>query len=219
MDRKKKITITLLLVVLLLLIGGGVWAFRGRGPDPQVKKIREMREELFGEGKQPTREQIDRFHEEMRALTPEQRRQLHEPMRQQAMQRMNKMIDGYFELPPEQRDAYLDNFIEEGERHRKEWEKRRQEMERSRPADGQSPGRGGPPGQAGPGRQSPDSAGRPGGRRGIRTPEQRVQRRNAWLDRIPPERRAKWSAFRDAVRKRRIELGLPAHPPHGRRHR
>ncbi|MCG2682382.1 MAG: hypothetical protein L6306_02070 [Planctomycetales bacterium] len=216
--KKKKTAI--ILAIVILLICGVVWAFWDRGPDPQVKKLQDMQKELFGGDGPPSREKMDQFREEMRKLTPEQHRELREPMREQMARRMEKTIDGYFSLPPDQRKPYLDKQIEEGEKRREEWEKRRREREANRGPSGQGPNRPG----AGPtqGGRGPADAnrGRPGGSRNS-TPEQRAQRRNRRLDHTTPEQRAKWAEFRDALRKRRIELGLPAQPwgPRGPRGR
>ncbi len=183
-----------------------------------MKKLQEMQKGLFGEGKQPSPEQRDQFRQAMRQLTPDQRRQLQEPMREQMAQRMNKMVDGYFALPPEKRKQYLDKQIQEGEKRRKEWEQRRQQQGAGsgQGGQGQNPGNTAGGGANRPG-WGPDQSGQgqanggPGGR-GPRTPQQRAQHRNQRLDHTTPEQRAKWTQFRDDMRKRRLELGLPANP-------
>ncbi len=208
--KKKKAAIVAAVVILAIV--GVVWAWP-RGPDPQVKKVQEMGKELFGADERPDRKQMEKFREEVGKLTPEQRRELHRPMRERMAQRMNKMIDGYFALPPDQRKKYLDKHIQESEKRRKERERRGRQRQA-----------GGPPGQSagGPGmgpNRTPPRAGQHRGR-GSGMPDERAQRRNRRLDRLSPEQRAKWTEFRDAVRKRRIELGLPPHPwgrgPRGR---
>lgn len=215
--KKKKTAIVLAIVILFIC--GVVWALWGE-PDPQVQKLQDMRKEFFGEGKQPSREQRDRFREEMQKLSPEQRRELWQPMREQMSRRIGETVDGYFALPPDERGPYLDKQIEEGEKRRKEWEKRRREREANRGPSGQGPNRpGAGPNQGGRG-PADANRGRPGGGRN-RTPEERAQRRNRRLDHTTPEQRAKWAEFRDAMRKRRVELGLPANPwgPRGPRGR
>lgn len=217
---KKKTVITFTVILILLLLGGGVWAFWGN--DAQLKKVQEMGKEMFGEGKpRPTPEQMNQFRKETEKLTPEQHRKLHEPRRRQMAQQMNKRLDDYFAMPPEKRKDILDKAIKDGEKRRKDWGKRRKEWERNKGTNGQGANRstpGGPgrnPQGAGKGRGPGNAGGRPPGGRRNRTPEERAQRRNQWMDHIPPNRRAQWHAFMDDMRKRRIELGLPASPFHG----
>jgi len=207
----KKRTTTIVLAIAFLFVCGVVWALRNRGPDPQVKKVQQMQKELFGGNERPSREKMEGFHKEMSKLTPEQHRELRQPMREQMERRMNKLIDGYFALPPDQRKNYLDKRIGEMEKHRKEREKQRREREANRGPSGQGPNRLGMGPNQTPRGEGNANRGRPGGGRN-RTPEQRAQRRNRRLDNTTPERRAQMAEFFAALRKRRIELGLPANP-------
>jgi hypothetical protein len=229
---KRKIAI--IAAIVLLLIVGMVWAFSG---DSQVRKVQQLQKEAFaGEGP-PNREKMEELHKEMQKLTPDQINKLMQPHREEMERRMAKQLDEYFALPPNKRKEHLDKQIQEGEKRRKEMEKRRQEWEKSHPPGsqgqqgqgqgrGQGPGQGmgGPPGGGvggpgggpgmGPGPQGGPGVGQgrpPGGGRN-RTPEQRAQRRNQFLDHTSPAARAKMAEYFDAMRKRRIELGLPPSP-------
>ncbi|MEN6449799.1 MAG: hypothetical protein ABFC96_04835 [Thermoguttaceae bacterium] len=194
---KKKVGI--LVAVLVLLMVGIVWAFRR---DRQLQKVRDMI------ANNAPREEIWR---EVRKLPEEQRWQLGgERMQQQ----MRKQVDGYFALPPEKRTAYLDERIREEQKFFADMQKQWQERAKQRAQNGQQgknpPGPGGPPG-AGPG-----NGGRgPGG--GNRNATTRSERANRRLDNTSPAQRAQWMAYRDAMNKRRQQLGLPVGPGGGGR--
>jgi hypothetical protein len=236
----KKRKIAIIAAIVLLLIVGMVWALS----DSQVAKVRKLQKEAFPEGQEPNREKMGEFFREMRQLPPEQREQFIPPEQRERMQRMREMaekdrqhMEDYFKLPANQRKQHLDKQIQEEEKRRKEWEQRRQEREKSQPpgsqgqgGQGQGQGRGpgwgqgmggppdGGPGMGGgPGPQGGPGAGQGGPRGGGRnqTPEQRAQRRNQFMDHTTPAARAKMAEYRDAMRKRRIELGLSPYPSRG----
>ncbi len=196
-----KKTITVTATILLLVIVGSVWAFRSR-TDPQIEKIKQLGAEAFKEDQSPEqrRQSFELIHQEMQKLTPEQREVVHQQGRQEFERRMDEQMDAYFALPPEERVAYLDKQIEEGEKRRKEWESRRQAARGNAPQVA-----GGPMPNAG---QRPPRSNNPG---------DRATRRNMHLDDLTPEQRAKRSAFFADMQKRRYELGLPPNPFHGPR--
>lgn len=111
---------------------------------------------------------------------------------------MQQRVDDYFESPPDQRQAMLDQQI--------------MQMEAMRAAFAQG-GFGGPPGD-GAGNQSPgnQTAANQNGQGGPPWARGNEGDRNAWrkriLDRTSPEQRAKWTEYREAIDKRRQELGL-----------
>ncbi len=198
-----------IVVVVLLLVGGAVWAVCGR-EDAAVRKVKEMQKEVFAGNGPPNREKMEEFRQAMHELTPAQRETMHDEMRSGFERRMDQQIAGYFALPAAQRNTYLDNQI-------KDMEKMRKDMEARFAKQGQGQNRAGPP-QGGPGvgagNQSGPNAGGPGGGRN-RNPSARSEGRNRMLDHTSPEQRAQRTAYFAALQKRRIELGLPANPPHG----
>jgi hypothetical protein len=208
---KRKIGIMAAAIVLLMV--GAVWALRGR-TDPQVEKLKRM----LADGP-PSPAQREQFRQEMQKLTPDQRRQLGQEMGQQWQRRANERAKGYFALPPDKRQDYLDKRIAEDEQRRKEREEQRKQ--RQQQAQG---GQGGNPGAAkqgpgmGPG-QGPSGPGNPGGGPGggqNQSPEARSAGRNQFLDNTSPQQRAQNMAYRAAMQQRRLQLGLPASPFGGR---
>jgi cobalamin biosynthesis protein CobT len=189
--------------VVILLIGGGVWAWMSR-PDPQMEKVKQMGAELFAGNKTPEqrRQQFELIRQEAEKLTPSQQQELRELGRQQFERRMDQQIAKYFAMPPAERTAYLDKQIQEQEKRRKEWESRRPQ---SNASGGQ--GGGGPPGNAGGPRPQNNNA------------DERAQRRGQWMDNSTAQQRSMRSSYMADMRKRRIELGLPAMPPFGPRPR
>jgi hypothetical protein len=221
----KKRTMAIIALVVLLIVGT-VWAFSGS----QLDKVEKLRKEVFPENGPPNWDKMDELRKEMEKLSPEQRERFIPPGMRERMQRKQDHMEGYFKTPPSQRKDYLDKRREEEQKKRREeMEKRRKEWEKNNPPGSQGqrqgPRPGGPPQGGGPGAgpgpgaqggQGANRGGAPGGRRNL-TPEQRAQRRNRFMDRTTPANRAKWAEYRDAMRKRRIELGLPPDPPRGPR--
>ena len=107
---------------------------------------------------------------------------------------MQQQIDTYFDTPPAQRQAVLDQQI--------------QQMEAMRAAFAQNGGSfGGPPGASGNGSGSGNSqAGPPWSRGG--TENDRNDWRKRIIDRTSPEQRARWTEYRNAIDQRRQQLGL-----------
>ncbi|MGD9645269.1 MAG: hypothetical protein AB7U73_06120, partial [Pirellulales bacterium] len=154
-------TIALVGVVLLSLGLGVYWLRSGEPPqDPAVERVAAMGSQIMPvDGPRPSVEQQARamteMREEMRELSPEQRRQVFE--RSGFRERMRRDLDAYFELPPEKRQAFLDERIDEMERMRKAFELMRKNDERNA-ATGGSPG-----GAPGGGPSGPPPSGGPGG--------------------------------------------------------
>ena len=199
MDNKRRISIGL---VLLLLSGVGAWwLFADPGPDPEVEKLKETMKAAFDsrDSMTPAQRSQNReaIHQQMQSLSDEQRHELFSSMRERFAARMEQHLDEYFDAPVEQRTAILDKHIMEQEQRRREMEKRR--LERHNDGEHQRP----PAAQRGR-----------WGRPGSRTPEQRQERMKSRLDNTDPKLRAKGAEYRNAMKKRRKELGLPE-----RRHR
>ena len=208
---KRKIGIAA--VVLVLLIASAVWAFWPRG-DAQVEKLKRMQDDMFAGGP-PNPDQFNRMRKEMENLSSDQRRQVMDHGRERFQREMAKRADEYFAAPPEKRKEVLDRHIREMEKLRKEMEKRRAENGGSSGTPGGQPPAGGP-GQGGPGANGQGGAGGPGangqsGPGGARdrnaSPVAQSERRNQMLDNTSPGQRAGMSAYFSA---------LPA-APHGTR--
>ena len=182
--------------VLALLVVCIIWAMRSRA-DAQMQKVRDLGKEAFAGG-QPDREKMKQFRDEMDKLSPDQRDKLRDEGRQEFERRENEEMAKFFDMPPAQRNDYLDKRIRDEERWRKERESRRAQQ-------GQQPN------QPGPGANA-NGGGQQRGRRNLSSDE-KMERRNKRLDSRTPEQRAQRTAFRAAMEKRRKELGLP---PQGR---
>jgi hypothetical protein len=191
--------------VLALLAVCIIWIMRGRA-DAQMQKVRDLGKEAFAGG-QPDREKMKQFRDEMDKLSPDQRDKLRDEGRREFERRENEEMAKFFEMPPAQRNDYLDKRIRDEEKWRKERESRRAQQ-------GQQPNQPGPGANASAGGNGGGNAngGQQRGRRNLSSDE-KMQRRNKRLDSSTPEQRAQRSAFRAAMDKRRKELGLP---PQGR---
>ncbi len=188
-----------LILVSLLLLGFGWWYFR---EDPDLAAARALQAQLAALGEKATwedrRKLMDQMRGHMENLTEEQRRSLFQEMRAPFQNQMRAAVDGYFALPPAQREAYLDQQIREMERRRAAMQQRfaARPPGESPPGAGGRPPRGDRPGggpNAGPG-------GGPGGR---------DAGGSGMLDRSTPVERARNTAYTTAIQKRRKELGLP----------
>jgi hypothetical protein len=181
------------LVGALVIVAAGLgWAFWPSGPDPQVARVVELQEKLFG-GNLPQadrRKAFEELRQEVEKLTPEQREKLMRDNPPPFARQMQKNIVAYFDLPADQRRAALDKQIDEMERMRKEFEKRRGE-------------RGGPHGA----RRGP-----PGGFGGNMSAAQRNEMRKRMLDNTSPQQRAMFDEYFRDLAQRRKERGLPPLP-------
>jgi len=135
-------------------------------------------------------------------LTDEQRRQLRQNVQPVVQNMMQQRIDQYFELPPDQRTAYLDKMIDQMMAWRPSGPPRRPPPQTTQPAQTARPQ------PTGSSEQQPRSH-RPG--RGF-TP----QRMKRHIESTPPEMRAKLIEFMKAFRKRMEERGITFGGP-GRR--
>jgi hypothetical protein len=228
---------------------GIAWATGQFGEDPQLKEVKQLQQKLQDSvateddtpseaSREERRELIQQLHEKAEALPEEERSAIRDSMMTFFMSRMEKRVDEFFELPPDQRQAALDEHIDRMEERRKSWEARRRQAESEQqaaagqaPRNGPDPSVGGSPSSAqggggtatpaggGPGGGQPQAAEQKGkgrgpgpGPRGFRnmSDEQREQWRRRMLERTTPEARAKFTEFRRLVEERRQERGLPA---------
>lgn len=74
-------------------------------------------------------------------LTDDQRRELMQNMREVWRQTMQARVDEYYNAPPDQQVAVLDQHIDQFVAQLRAWEERREEMERNREEDRQQMGR------------------------------------------------------------------------------
>ena len=201
MTGKKKGWLGLAGIVTLLFACGIGWAWWFK-TDPQVELVRELQAQAFSEESRALepaerREMFAKIREASEKLTDEQRRVLREEVRGSFQGRMRQRIGGFFELSGDERIAYLDEQIDE-------MEERRAQRERNGEVGGRGPGRG--------------RGGARGGRgRGDMTAEQRNDRRRGFLDRTSAEDRAQFTAYMEAINKRREERGLQPMRRIGRR--
>ena len=177
-------------------------------PDREV----EAAKELFTQVRNPeiSAEERDRLRTELRAMTENldegQREQVFREFGQSMRRQFTERIDKYFELPEDQRVAYLDEQIREMEKWRQAREANRVEGGNGRGGQAGAPGRGGPPGGDRRGNRGDDGSGMSGRRR--------------MLDRTSAEERAKFTEYMQAMQERREQLGLPPMrfgPPRGGR--
>jgi hypothetical protein len=182
----------LLTAALVAIAGALAWAFLPVGPDPQVAKVVELQKKLFNEDSPVPREErrkaFGELRQEMEKLTPQQRDQIMRDNPPPFFRRMQENIVAYFDLPQDQRTAALDKQIDEMEKQRKEWAKRRAER------------------NAGGGARPPGAA-RGFGRN--MDPAQQNQRRKQMLDNTSPQQRAMFGEYFRQLQQRRQERGLP----------
>jgi len=121
-------------------------------------------------------------------LSEEERQRLQRNARPLLRQMMERRVDRYFELPPEERTAYLDEMIDQMEaRFRAAHARRARSEEGPRAAAEATPDRG-----------------PPHPRRGRFTPARLKQ----IIENTPPEKRARFVEFMKVARRRRIERGI-----------
>ena len=197
--------------VALLLLAAVGWLVWSMLPDREV----EAAKELFTQVRNPeiSAEERDRLRTELRAMTENlnegQREQVFREFGQSMRRQFTERIDKYFELPEDQRVAYLDEQIREMEKWRQAREANRGEGGNGRGGQAGGPGRGGPGGPPG------------GDRRGNRGDDgSGMSGRRRMLDRTSAEERAKFTEYMQAMQERREQLGLPPMrfgPPRGGR--
>lgn len=193
---------------LLILTGSAAayWHFR---PDPQQIQLAKLEEqfkvlrseETLSLPPQKQLEMMEQFRKESQSLPPEQRRKVEEWGRQW----FKGVMDKYYELPEEQREAYLDAWIDRFEAMRQERERAREERAAQKAAAGDDAAPAGTqPGASG---EAKGAAGK--GRWNSLTPEEREKRRRDMLDRTTPEERARFADFMLKIGARRVARGLP----------
>ena len=136
----------------------------------------------------------DEFRQSWETMDEQTRRRIRENLMPVMQARMKRDVDGYHELPESERDAFLDERIDDMERFRKRGRRML----------------GGPPGQGSP--SPPGQAPGPGNGRG--GPGRMGGRMMANMAKLPADRRAKMMSFMKAMARRRTERGMP--PPFGR---
>lgn len=124
-------------------------------------------------------------------LTEEQRRQAFQNMREVWQGKMNERVNEYFAATDDEKDAILDQHLDEFEQHRQSFEGR--------------PG-GGPGGAGGPGQGRPGGPGGPGGRGGFGSQSQ--QERKARSESRNPDDSARQMSYFSALRKRAEQRGM-----------
>lgn len=126
-------------------------------------------------------------------LTEKEREQLHENMGSMFQARMREEMDRYFELPPEDRTAYLDEMID---RHEQHGHRPPPPPEARRAAAGNESSADGGPG---------DHRGRRHGRGPHHRNPEHIKRR---IEHTSAKDHARFMEFMEAMRKRREERGL-----------
>jgi len=189
-------------LLLLLLLGYGT--FRAVRPDPNLKKVKQLREDFAAHAKEWTPGQRQEKGKQMRdalaRLSPGQR----DALAAEGRQRFQQDLERYAKMSAADRTRYLDERIDQSERMR-------QQFGRQNPAGtGPRPSGGGP--GSGTFAAGPGGSGRPGGRPSA-SPEERERRRKERLDQTTPEFRALMDRFRKDMNARRQQRGLPPSGP------
>jgi hypothetical protein len=182
----KKQWLTLALVFVLLLTGLGLRFFRGNA---RVERLRRMRDEVFSPAAlqaspQERREKMDAFRKEQEKLSPEERKEVWADLRKER----EKELERYHKMSKEEKDAYLDERIDQMEARRAAWQ------------NSNGAGRGAERTGA-----SPENR----GARSNLSAEDRERRRKDMLDSTTPEQRALRDQFFKDLQARRVQRGLP----------
>lgn len=183
-------------LLLLLLLGYGT--YRAVRPDPNLKKVNQLRQE-FAQAKDWTPEQRQEKGKQMREAMAQLSESQRAALAAEGQQRFQQELERYAQLSPTEKTRYLDERINQGERMRQQF------AQRNPNGAGQRPGGGGQFG-AGPGGS--------GGRGGQPTSaEEREKRRKERIDRTTPEFRALMDQFRKDMSARRQQRGLSSGGP------
>jgi curved DNA-binding protein CbpA len=181
-----------ILLALLLLIGVSYGSYRAFGTNPELERVKEIRQELASKDLTPEqrREAFRRLREAMEKLSAEQRR----AMAAEGRKRFEEQLKQYAQMSAQEKVRYLDEQIKRSE------ERRRKQAEAGQGAGG---ARGGPSstpaganGASDPDRPAPSAA-------------DRELRRKERLDETTPEFRAGMDQYRKDMAARRAQLGLP----------
>lgn len=210
----------LLVVLIAAIVGAAVW-WTGGGPpaieeisdqDAAVEalknadfsklseeekvayadKLRELRPWDIVRRRSDTDETTGEGTEDQLQLTDEERQRIRQNARELFHAAMKDRVQGYFELPAEDRIAYLDRMIDDMQERR-----RQMEEPRSGPGEGEPT----PPGQDGKDRDRspPDDADRR--KRGMARLKERIETTD-------PEERAQFVEFMKQMRQRMEERGI-----------
>jgi cell division protein FtsB len=199
---RKRRWLRLAALLLLLLLGYG--SYRAVRPDPNLKKVKQLREDFAAHAKEWAPDQRQEKGKQMRdamaKLSPAQR----DAMAAEGRQRFQQELERYAKMSAADKTRYLDERIDQSERMR-------QQLGRQNAVGG------GPrPGGGGPGSgvlaTGPGGSGGPGGRPAA-SPEERERRRKERLDQTTPEFRALMDQFRKDMNARRQQRGLPPTGP------
>src|SRR5262245_20507409 len=175
------------LIGLLLMLVAAYGLYRAIRPDPNLKKVKQLREE-FANAKDWTpeqrREKGRAMRDAMQKLSPSQR----DTLAAEGMKRMQAEMERYTKMNPAEKIRYLDEQITRQE-------KMRQQFAQQNPGAGARPGAG------------TFGNGQRGG-----SAEDREKRRKQMLDKTTPEFRAMRDQYRNDMAARRQQWGLPAGP-------
>jgi hypothetical protein len=176
---------------LLLLLLLGYLSYRAVRPDPNLKKVQQLRADFAAHGKEwsPDDRQAKgkQMRDAMAKLSPGQR----DAMAAEGRKRFQQELERYSKMSRQDKNHYLDD-------RNNQMEKMRQQMAQRNQGGTGGPGTFG----AGPGG--------PGGRGQGMSAEQREQRRKERLDQTTPEFRALMDQFRKDMNARRQQRGLPS---------
>jgi hypothetical protein len=206
-DGSKKRLVILLAGLLVLIICGTVMAVMGRDTSPDLEQVKQMRKDLFDKMKdkdltaEQRKDMWKQYGETVKSLPFDKRKQLY----QEKMQKSMKRLEGYYGLgSDEERKAYLDKQIQDGDQRRKDRDaKRDANGDNPRPQRGQG-------GQTPPG-DNPDQAstdGNSNGRQG-RDGALADQGHRDSLQMSTPEQRAAQADYRYQIKQEAQALGLP----------
>jgi hypothetical protein len=205
-DSSKKRLVILLSGLLLLLVAGTVLAVMGRDTSPDFEQVKQMRKDLFDKmrnDKDLTPDQRKDMWREyskiVKSLPFDKRKQLYQDKQQKSLKRLEE----YYALSEEERKAYLDKQIQDGDQRRKDRDAKRQ-------ANGDNPR---------PGRNQPNDPNANPGAEGDATngTNGRPQRDGALADQqhrdnlqmSTPEQRAAQADYRYQIKQEAQALGLP----------
>jgi len=200
-------------LVLLLLVGTVVGYFWFR-PDPLMAQMKDDFQKLTEDrnekdpskklSREERREIGQRIRTNMENMTDEQRQALFAEGMKKWRQREKEKLDRYFKMSPEEKTAFLDKEIEQQEARRERMQQWREEREKRRQ---EAAARGETVKEDNPRRDR----GGFGGRGGFSklSPDERQNRMKAWLDNSTADERAQRWQYRQDMKARRQQLGLP----------
>ena len=162
------------------VLGTGVWWWLNR-PDPEIAQLKSEVQQKMKNPEQVSDAEKEGFRQRMQGLSPEQREAFGKAMAPMFMAMMERRLDQFLAMSPEQQRRELDEKIDQMEAMRKKFAASGRPM-------GPGGGQGGPPPFAGGGKGDPGKA---------------------MLDKTTPELRAKFEAALGKFNDRRGERGLP----------